>query len=92
MTSSDASTGPGERAVGHVTHYFGKLGVAAVVLTETLRVGDRVHIVGHTTDETMTVDRMQIDHQDVQVANPGDDVALHVTAKVREHDEVRKAT
>ena len=80
----------GERTIGRVTHYFGRLGAAAVALTETLRMGDRIHVVGHTTDETMTVDRMQVDHEDVQVANPGDDVAVHVAAKVREHDEVRK--
>lgn len=88
MTGSDGVT---ERPIGRVTHYFGKLGVAAVTLTEALRVGDRIHVVGHTTDETMTVDRMQVDHQDVDAAKPGDDVAIHVAAKVREHDEVRKA-
>ena len=42
------------------------------------------------TDLTMTVDRMQIDHKDVQRAQPGDDVAVHVPERVREHDEVRK--
>lgn len=80
----------GEHTIGRVTHYFGRLGVAAVSLTETLRVGERVHVVGHTTDETMTVDHMQIDHQDVQVASAGDDVAVHVAARVREHDVVRR--
>ncbi len=80
----------GERAIGRVTHYFGHLGVAAVSLTDDLRVGDKIHIVGHTTDATMTVDRMQVDHKDVQSAKPGDDVAVHVGARVREHDDVRK--
>ena len=80
----------GERTIGRVTHYFGHLGVAAVALTDPLRVGDKIHVVGHTTDASMTVDRMQIEHQDVQVANPGDDVAVHVAEKVREHDEIRK--
>ncbi len=80
----------GERAIGKVTHYFGRIGAAAVSLTEPLRVGDRVHIVGRTTDLTMTVDRMQIDHADVQEAKPGDDVAVHATDRVREHDEVLK--
>jgi len=80
----------GERAIGRVTHYFGRLSVAAVSLTDSLKVGDTVHVVGHTTDETMTIDRMQVDHKDVQAAKPGDDVAVHVAAKVREHDEVRK--
>ncbi len=90
-TGGGEATEMGERAIGKVTHYFGKLGVAAVSLTEPLRVGDRIHVVGHTTDETVTVDRMQVDHEDVQAAGPGDDVAVHVSARVREHDEVRRA-
>lgn len=79
-----------EHPIGRVTHYFGRLGVAAMSLREPLRVGDRIHVMGHTTDETMTVDHMQIDHRDVDAAKPGDDVAVHVNAKVREHDEVLK--
>lgn len=79
-----------EQPIGHVTHYYGRIGAAAVALTDTLRVGDRIHVVGHTTDESMTVDRMQVDHRDVQLANAGDDVAVHVGAKVRDHDEVRR--
>ncbi len=79
-----------EKAIGRITHYFGQLSVAAVSLTDALRVGDQIHVVGHTTDATMTVDRMQVDHRDVQVAKPGDDVAVHVATKVREHDEVRR--
>ncbi len=79
-----------ERTIGHVTHYYGRIGAAAVALTDALRVGDHVHVVGHTTDEEMTVDRMQIDHRDVELANAGDDVAVHVAAKVRDHDEVRR--
>jgi putative protease len=78
----------GERRVGTVTHYFDKLGVAAIDLTDKLRVGDRVHITGHTTDLTTTIDRMQVDHTDVQEAGPGQDVAAHVGEKVRQHDAV----
>ena len=80
----------GERKIGTVTHYFGRIGAAAVALTEPLRIGDQIHVKGHTTDVTMTVDHMQIEHKDVSEAKPGDDVALHVAGKVREHDEVLK--
>jgi hypothetical protein len=80
-----------ERAIGHVTHYFGRPGAAAIALTAPLHVGDRIHVIGRTTDEVMTVDRMQIDHHDVREAGPGDDVAVHVAARVREHDEVLAA-
>lgn len=76
----------GEHAVGKVTHWFGHLGVAAVTLSDALRVGDRIHVKGHTTDFTTTVDRMQVDHKDVTEAKPGDDVAVHFGQKAREHD------
>ncbi|HEX6128668.1 MAG TPA: translation elongation factor-like protein [Candidatus Limnocylindria bacterium] len=77
-----------DSAIGTVTHYFGHLSVAAVTLTDTLRVGDRIHIKGHTTDLEQTVESMEVDHAKVDQAVPGDDVALQVTDHVREHDRV----
>jgi translation elongation factor EF-1alpha len=75
-------------AIGSVTHYFSHLSVAAVTLTSRLRMGDRIHIQGHTTDLTQTVDSMEVDHQHVDEAGPGDDVALKVADHVREHDRL----
>lgn len=75
-------------AVGTVTHYYGHLSVAAVTLTGTLRIGDRIHITGHTTDLEQTVDSMEVDHAKVESAGPGDDVALAVRDHVREHDRI----
>jgi translation elongation factor EF-1alpha len=75
-------------AIGSVTHYFSHLSVAAVTLTSPLRMGDRIHIQGHTTDLTQTVDSMEVDHQHVDEAGPGDDVALKVVDHVREHDRL----
>jgi putative protease len=75
-------------AIGTVTHYFSHLSVAAVSLTDTLRVGDQIHIQGHTTDLTHTVDSMEVDHEQVNEAGPGDDVALKVPDHVREHDSI----
>ncbi len=78
---------PGD-AIGTVTHYFSHLSVAAVSLTAPLAVGDRIHIRGHTTDCEQTVDSLQVDHQAVSAAAPGDDVALKVDCHVRDHDLV----
>ncbi len=80
----------GERQVGTVTHWFGHLGVAAVSLKDALRVGDRVRVKGATTDFTATIDRMQVDHKDVREAKPGDDVAVQLGQKAREHDAILK--
>ena len=73
-------------AIGRVTHYFTHASVAAVQLTAPLAVGQRIHIRGHTTDVVQDVSSMEIEHQKVQRAGPGDDVAIQVKEHVREHD------
>lgn len=78
-----------EQLIGTVTHYFSKAGVAAIRITDgQLSVGDTIHVVGHTSDFTQTVDSMQVEHAPVQVARPGDQVGLKVVAHAREHDKV----
>ncbi|HSM02941.1 MAG TPA: EF-Tu/IF-2/RF-3 family GTPase [Acidimicrobiia bacterium] len=77
-----------EKKVGDVVHYYGEIGVAGVVLTGELEVGDTIHVVGHTTDFTDTVESIQIDHETVEKAKKGDDVGIKVSDRVREHDEV----
>jgi putative protease len=80
-----------EKKLGEVIKFFGKIGVAAIRLSEgSLKVGDQIHIVGHTTDVTQTVDSMQIENKDVQEAGPGADIGVKVKDRVREHDVVYK--
>ncbi len=79
-----------ERAIGKVTHFFGRISVAVLDLTEPLKVGETIHIKGHTTDLTQKVESMQIEHKDVEEAKPGDSVAIKVAGHVREHDVVYK--
>ena len=77
-----------EQLIGKVTHYFSRLGVAGIRLSEPLGKGERIHIFGHTTDMEQKVDSMEIDHEKVVIARPGDNIAIRVTEKVRENDEV----
>lgn len=80
-----------EKKVGEIIKYFGKIGVAAIQLSEgSLKVGDTIHIVGHTTDITQGIDSMQIENKNVQEAGPGADIGIKVNDKVREHDVVYK--
>lgn len=81
-----------EKEIGRVTHYFSHLNVAAVDLSEPISVGDIVHFKGHTSDFIQTVESMQIEHQEVKVAAPGDDVAIRVRDHVREHDKLYRMT
>lgn len=78
-----------EQPVGEVTHYFNKASVAGVtVLDGHLAVGDTIQLVGHTTDFRQTVESMQIEHEPVETAGPGDQVGIRVTDRVRVGDKV----
>ena len=76
--------------IGQITHYFDHIQVAALTLTEPLHVGDTIHILGHSTDFKQKVTSLQIEHQSVEEAKPGDDVGIKVTQKVHAHDKVFK--
>src|SRR5918999_4950878 len=80
---------PGER-IGVGTHYYGHLSVAVVKLEPgtTLRVGDNIHVKGHTTDFSQPVESLQVAHAAVNEVGPNDDFGLKVKDHVREHDVV----
>jgi translation elongation factor EF-Tu-like GTPase len=78
-----------EKEIGFVEHFFGHLSVAAIKITgHALKVGDTVHIKGHTTDFTEKIQSMQIDNKDVHEAKAGDDIGVKMIGKCREHDKV----
>ena len=82
-----------ESEIGLISHYFDKIRVAAIDITDGhLSIGDTLHIKGHSTDFTTTVDSMQIEHDKVDKAKKGDAVGIHVTERVREKDKVFKVT
>jgi translation elongation factor EF-Tu-like GTPase len=82
-----------EKKIGEVIKFFSKISVAAIRLSEgSLKVGDNIHIVGHTTDISQTIDSMQIENKNVQEAGPGADIGIKVKDRVREHDVVYKVT
>ena len=81
-----------EMQVGKVTHYFTKIGVAVVEVTQgSIKVGDEIHIKGHTTDLKQKIASMQIEHEKVDVAEPGQSIGLMVEGPVRANDAVFKA-
>ncbi len=79
-----------EVEIGMITDFFARPVVAALELTGELKVGDKIHIKGHTTDIEMGVDSMQINNQNVPAAKAGDAVGIKVPDKVRHGDKVFK--
>lgn len=79
-----------EIKIGYVSHYFNKIGVAAIKITSELNKGETIHIKGHTTDFVQKVDSIQIEHQSFDKAKAGEEVGIKVQEPVREGDEVFK--
>lgn len=79
-----------EKEIGKVTHYFGKISVGILELTDSLKVGDSIHIKGLHSDFTQRVESMQIEHQNVDEAKAGDLVGIKVQDRVHPNDKVYK--
>ena len=77
--------------IGKITHYYTKIGVAVIELSDTLKVGDTIRIKGATTDFEQTVDSMQIEHEEIEEAEAGQSIGLKVKDHVRQHDVVYKS-
>jgi len=81
-----------EQLIGKVTHFFGRPGVGMVKLSDTLKIGDTIHIKGKSSDFTQQISSMQVEHASVNEAKAGDEVGVKVDQKVHEHDSVFKVT
>ena len=90
-SAQPAQPAPLEERIGVVTHYYGHLSVATLRLESgTLRIGDMIHIRGHTTDFSQRVESLEVDHAPATEVGPNDDFGLKVDGHVREHDVVYK--
>ncbi len=81
-----------EVEIGQVSDFFARPVVAGITLTGTLKVGDKIHIKGHTTDLELVVQSMQINNVNVSEAKAGDSVGVKVPDRVRRGDKVFKVT
>ncbi|MGD9116098.1 MAG: translation elongation factor-like protein [Dehalococcoidia bacterium] len=81
-----------EKEIGKVSDFFARPVVAGIDMSGNLKVGDKIHIKGHTTDMEMLVNSMQINNAVVTEAKPGDSVGIKVADRVRRGDTVFKVT
>jgi putative protease len=80
-----------EQKIGRITHYFGKIGVAVIELTDgSLAVGDNIRVRGGDREFDQAVSSMQIEHQEVSRAEVGQSLGLKVESPAKEGDEVFK--
>lgn len=82
-----------EEEIGKITHFFSKINVGVFELSKgMLKIGDTIHIKGHTTDFYQKVESMQVEHAPVESAKPGEPVGIKVESAVRENDLIFKVT
>jgi len=77
-----------EKVVGRISHFFDKISVAVVELTNSLKVGDKIAIKGNTTNFEQKIESMQLEHQQVKEAKKGQGIGLKVKDLVRLNDLV----
>ena len=76
------------KQIGEITHYFSHLGVGIFKFNKTVKVGEKIHIKGATSDFVQTLSSMQYDHKDIEAAKKGQEVGIKIDEKVREGDKV----
>lgn len=81
-----------EEEIGKVDTFFARPVVAGINLTSSLKIGDTIHIIGHTTDLQCNVESMQINNAEVNEAKSGDSVGVKVPDRVRNGDHVYRVT
>jgi len=79
-----------EKEIGKITHYFGNINVGIIELSDALKVGEKIHVKGHTADFTQDVSSMEIEHVVVSEAKSGDAVGIKLSQKVHQNDRVYK--
>jgi len=81
-----------EKEIGVVSDFFAHPVVAGITMTDTLKIGDKIHIKGHTTDIETVITSMQIDNKNVTEAKKDQSVGIKVPERVRPGDLVYKVT
>jgi translation elongation factor EF-1alpha len=79
-----------KKPIGKIAHYFTKISVAVIDLSDELKVGDRISIEGATSNFEQAVNSMQIEHEDVRSATAGQSIGMKVDQRVRQGDLVFK--
>ena len=75
-----------EKVLGKLAHFFDKISVAIIKVKNPFKVGDVVHIKGHTTDFVQRIESMQLEHENILKAKKGDEIGIKVKDYVRDHD------
>ncbi|MCA9487596.1 MAG: U32 family peptidase [Nanoarchaeota archaeon] len=74
--------------IGRITHYYPKAEVATIKLVSSLKVGDKIVVIGKTTGiKKSKIERIEIKHKSFKTAKKGQEIGIKLPL-VRKNDEV----
>lgn len=79
-----------EKQVGVISNYFENIKVVAIKLSDSLKLGDVIKIVGGETNFNQPIESIQINHKQVSSAKKGDEIGIKVKEKARKDYKVFK--
>ena len=79
-----------KKEVGEIIHFFSKISVAIIKLSDELIVGDTVSFEGATTNFSQKIESMQVDYESITKAQKGVEIGVKVKDPVRTGDKVFK--
>ena len=75
--------------VGKILHYFSKINVATIKLVSSLKVGDKIVVIGNATGITKTeVKSMESKKKTIKRGKKGDEIGIKLPFLARKNDEV----
>lgn len=73
-----------DKEIGSVSHFYDKIGVMVVKLTDKVSVGDRIKVKRGDEEFEETIESMQIEHENIDKAKKGDEIAIKISGKTKE--------
>lgn len=77
-----------EKQIGKITHFYDKIQVAVIELSDKLKKGNNIHIKGGYNDFKQKVESMQLNHKPITEGKKGQEIAVKVDSPVHKNDKV----
>jgi len=81
-----------ETEIGEVIHFFDKIGVGIIKLSDVLKVGDKIKVVGGKREFEQEVASIQVEHAPIEEAKAGAEVGVKLEKEAKEGDKVYRIT
>lgn len=72
------------KPIGKIIHYYDRIGVGIIELTDDIKIGDKIKIEGGKNEFDQVVDSMEMDKKQVESAGKGDIIGMKIKEKTKE--------